>query len=353
MTDLQVNSGLVMPFVLKSLLGTGACVALLILTFMAITSTVSSSLIAVSSIISFDIYRTYLNTKATDRQILSVSHSGVIFYGTLIAGWTLMLNYAGANGTWILYFLPVVTCPGIFPVIFTLLWNRQTKAAAIISPILGLACGLGLWLGLSKKMFGAITIATTSEQMPSLYGALTSLFAPALFSIIISLLRPEKYDWRNFLRIELIGSTTTSSAASSHNVDAADEKSGRSEIVVLPHKSSSGYSTPPPPPPPAPEDDEPVHPFSEETMRECQRWLWVAAIFLLLNMSITIILWPLSLYRDYIFSKSFFTGWVTVAVFWQFFAFAAVVLYPLWDGRHAISMSVSGMRKDWVSRKNQ
>ena len=56
LTTTQVNSGLVMPYVLRSLLGPGATAGLLVLIFMAITSTVSSSMIAVSSIISLDFF---------------------------------------------------------------------------------------------------------------------------------------------------------------------------------------------------------------------------------------------------------------------------------------------------------
>lgn len=95
MTPAQINSGLVMPFVIKSLFGSSAVVAILVLIFMDITSTVSSSLIAVSSIVSFDFYKTYLHRNATDRQILTVSHAGVVGYGVVIVGWTLAMNYAG------------------------------------------------------------------------------------------------------------------------------------------------------------------------------------------------------------------------------------------------------------------
>lgn len=96
----QVNEGLVMPYVLKSLLGRGATAGLLVLIFMAITSTVSSSMIAVSSIISLDFYRTYINPKASDKKTLQVSHIGVIFHGAFMAGFALMLNYAGATNNW-------------------------------------------------------------------------------------------------------------------------------------------------------------------------------------------------------------------------------------------------------------
>ena len=96
-TDL-VGNGMVLPLVLKSLLGDSAVRALLVLTFMAVTSTMSSSMIAVSSLVSFDIFRTYLKPSASDRQILRVSHGAVVVHGFVIAAWTVMMNYSGANG---------------------------------------------------------------------------------------------------------------------------------------------------------------------------------------------------------------------------------------------------------------
>lgn len=35
----------------------------------------------------------------------------------------------------------------------------------------------------------------------------------------------------------------------------------------------------------------------------------------------------------YIFSKSFFTGWVAVGIIWIFASFIAVGLYPAWESR--------------------
>lgn len=89
---------MMLPLVLKSLLGDSAVRALLVLAFMAVTSTVSSSMIAVSSLVSFDIFRTYLRPSASDRQILRVSHGAVVVHGFVIAAWTVMMNYSGANG---------------------------------------------------------------------------------------------------------------------------------------------------------------------------------------------------------------------------------------------------------------
>jgi Na+/proline symporter len=193
-----------MPYVLRSLLGKGATAGLLVLIFMAITSTVSSSMIAVSSIISLDFFRTYISPRASDRKTLQVSHWGVTFHGFFMAGFAIMLEYAGATNNWSTYFRPIIACPGILPLILTLLWSKQTKLAAILGPLLGLLSGVATWLSLSWYWSGAINIQTTQVQIPGLYGAIVSFFSPALYSVIISLAWPSRFNWREFLRIYLI-----------------------------------------------------------------------------------------------------------------------------------------------------
>jgi hypothetical protein len=350
----QVNSGLVMPYVLRSLLGRGATTGLLVLIFMAITSTVSSSMIAVSSIISLDGYRTYINPRASDRKTLKVSHLGVVFHGCFMAAFAIMLQYAGATNNWSTYFRPVVACPGILPMILTLFWSRQTKMAAILSPLLGLASGLATWLSLSWHYGGAINITTTQTQLAGLYGAIVSFFSPALYSIIISLLWPSRFDWREFLRIDLIedesskDSSLKSKASSSEvvNVDGVrlrsdNEKQGYSTAqgrTSSPtpgfHKEQSQISL-----------DDVVHPFDDETIRHIKKWLRFAIIFFVVNVLVTCVLWPLPLYRNYIFTNSFFSGWVTMALIWHFLAILAVIVYPVWDGRKDIATAVRGIAK--------
>jgi hypothetical protein len=39
----------------------------------------------------------------------------------------------------------------------------------------------------------------------------------------------------------------------------------------------------------------------------------------------------------YQFSKKFFTGWVIVSLLWAWFAFFAVTVYPLIEGRHLLA----------------
>lgn len=66
----------------------------------------------------------------------------------------------------------------------------------------------------------------------------------------------------------------------------------------------------------------------------------------LVNVVVTLLLWPLPLYRDWIFTKSFFSSWVTMAIIWHFGAMAAVIVYPCYDGWSAIAISVQGVAKE-------
>ena len=89
--------------------------------------------------------------------------------------------------------------------------------------------------------------------------------------------------------------------------------------------------------------DDVRHPFNEATLHDLHRWYKFSWGFLIFVIRITFLAWPRPLYRDYIFTESFFKAWVSVAIFWQFFAFAAAVVYPIYDGRHEVATNVWGM----------
>lgn len=60
MTNAEVSGGLVLPYFAITIAGKGGAAGILIITFMAVTSTLSAQVIAVSSIISFDMVRRIL-----------------------------------------------------------------------------------------------------------------------------------------------------------------------------------------------------------------------------------------------------------------------------------------------------
>lgn len=222
MTSLEVSNGLVLPYVAVAVAGKGGAVAVLLMTFMAITSTLSAQVIAVSSIFTFDIYRTYINKNAGNKDVIRWSHLGVVLFAAFSAGLTAAFNYGGINMGWTLYMIGkrkrlvsarliadrsssgVVTCPGIFPLILTILWNKQSSLAAIISAIAGLATGLGTWLGTAQALFGEVTVDSTGQTLPCMYGTVASALSPLLYTIILSLIWPDNYDWARFTDEKLL-----------------------------------------------------------------------------------------------------------------------------------------------------
>ncbi|KAI5863315.1 hypothetical protein GGS23DRAFT_620961 [Durotheca rogersii] len=380
----EVNAGLVMPYTVKALVGDRGIVAFFVLLFMALTSTVSSSMIAVSSILAFDVYRTYVDPRASDRRLMRVSHLAVVAHAVFITGVSLALNYGGADMTWIGYFRPILSCPGIIPLALTLCWSGQTRLAAVLSPVLGFLTGLAVWLGTARALYGTVDLVTTEAGLPALYGACGSLFSPALYSVLISrCYRPYTFDWREFLRIELADEHRPSPAAETPPPSefapvaaATDEKNSASNSEVIrpatpepAHLSSRPSFSPssiraegtaiekmPPPPPPRPRranssssDQQPVpldqlrHPLGAATLARLRRWHRVAWWIFGGVVLVTFVAWPLPLYRDYVFGRSFFASWTAVAVAWQFLAFAAVVVYPLYDGRRDIAVAARGV----------
>lgn len=373
-TDLEINEGLIMPYVIRALIGDRGIVAFFVLLFMALTSTISSSMIAVSSILSFDLYKTYLNPRAIDKKLVHVSHLTVVLHGFVITAVSLGLNYGGANMTWIGYFRPVLSCPGIIPLALTLLWSGQTRTAAIVSPILGFATGLSVWLATAQALYGRVDMVTTGASLPALFGAIASFFSPGLYSVVISLYHPYKFDCREFLRIELaeeaqIHPSPSSTISEGSNGERGlavplepgtfqgktdtivEKRAGGTEFMDLGGSAEKDGTISPKTYYPKDSKKQPMktsiddvqHPFDDATLLSLHRWHRIAWVMWAAIVLVTFILWPMPLYRDYIFTRSFFAGWVSVAIVWQFFAFSAVVVYPLYDGRHEIAKSAVGL----------
>lgn len=114
MTTTEISNGLVLPYAAIAIAGKGGAAAVLLITFMAVTSTLSAQVIAVSSIISFDMYRTYFNRLATDADVIRWSHYGVVIFAIIAAAFSTMLHYVGVDLSWTLYMLGTSIQP-VFP----------------------------------------------------------------------------------------------------------------------------------------------------------------------------------------------------------------------------------------------
>jgi len=304
MTSSEVSSGLVLPYFAMTIAGKGGAAGILLITFMAVTSTLSAQVIAVSSIISFDIYRTYFKHTASDEDVIRWSHYGVIFFALFASAFSTMLHFVGVDLGWTLYMLGVLTCPGIFPTAFTILWRRQFKVAAIISPLLGMVTGIASWLGSAYALYGEITIASTGRTVPCVWGTVVSAGSPLIYSPLITLFKPENFDWADFRKERLA-------------FDVSDVASIGSNHIAGPSNMNVEQSP--------------------ETEQHLKRWGRIAAIWALATFLGHWVLWPLPIYASkYIFGEAFYTAWLVVAIIWLWGTLFVVGFYPIVDGRQQI-----------------
>ncbi|KAK7421584.1 hypothetical protein QQX98_002051 [Neonectria punicea] len=308
MSTVEISNGLVLPYAAIALAGKGGAVAVLLITFMAVTSTISAQVISVSSIISFDIYRQYFNRAATDRDAIRWSHFGVVFFGLFSASFSTALYYGNVDLGWTLYMLGVLTCPGIMPTVFAILWKKQSQAAAVISPLLGLATGIAVWLGSASALYGEISVASTGQTLPCVYGTVASAFSPGVYSVIISLIKPANYNWAD-LRNERLAFDQTANApteAVSHEEKVASYTADKARL---------------------------------------KHWGTLAAVWSAATFLGHWVLWPLPMYASkYVFGKGFFVAWLVVAIIWVWITMLIAGFYPIIDGWKQLSHVYRGLR---------
>uniref|UniRef100_A0A0B7K4Z2 Urea active transporter n=1 Tax=Bionectria ochroleuca TaxID=29856 RepID=A0A0B7K4Z2_BIOOC len=294
MTAEEVSSGLVLPYVVQAVSGKAGAAALLVTIFMACTSIASAQMIATSSIISFDIYGTYINKTPNDKQLIRWSHIGVVTTLIFISTLATAFHLGGVDMSWLLYVIGNMINPGVFPTLFTLLWRGQTRLAAIVSPIVGMICGISVWLSTAWYYFGEISIASTGATKPNLFGCLVSFFVPLPVTLLISLAQPQSFDWSNFNQIKSI--KTEHGRAAQLGTDQAE------------------WFTP----------------ERIQYMKRMSRWAAFWAIFTILGHAL---LWPLAMYgAKMVFSKPFFTAWIVFAYIFLWFTLIVGNFYPLFDG---------------------
>ncbi|KAK3201656.1 hypothetical protein GRF29_164g184883 [Pseudopithomyces chartarum] len=300
----DVSAGLVLPNAAVAMLGSGGAAATLLLVFMAVTSAMSAELIAVSSIWTYDFYQTYINPRATGKQLIYMSHMMVVAFAIAMAAWSTGLYYIGISMGYLYLLMGVIISSAVLPATLTLMWSKQNWYAATFSPILGFACSLIAWLVTAKKESGELTVATTGANNPMLAGNVVALLSPVIFVPVLTYaFGPQNYDW---VSMKAIRRGDDHDLAATANVDL--------ELVPGEHVHSS-----------AQEEEEQAKLLKASKIA---RWM---TVFMTLAF---LVLWPMPLYgTGYVFSKKFFTGWIVVGILWMFCSAFCVGLYPLWEGR--------------------
>ncbi|CZR69247.1 uncharacterized protein PAC_19147 [Phialocephala subalpina] len=151
MTAADINNALAMPYVAYAILGKAGVAAVLLMLFQAIASAVSSEIVAVTGLITYDFYRSYINPSATGKQLIWVAHVSVSGFGLVVAAIAVGFCFAGFSVTFI------------------------SRYAIATVPVLSTIASVGTWLGTAHHLYGSISIATLSEFLPTVAGNMLAL----------------------------------------------------------------------------------------------------------------------------------------------------------------------------------
>ncbi|MCJ1483683.1 hypothetical protein MMC06_003851 [Schaereria dolodes] len=331
MADADVTAGLVLPNAAVALLGKGGAAATLLLIFMAVTSASSAEFIAVSSIFTYDIYQTYFNPKASGRRLIYMAHTCVVVYAILLAGFSTGLYYIGISIGYLYLMMGVIISSAVLPATLTLMWNKQNMIAATLSPVLGLASSLIAWLVTAKKQYGNLSVDSTGSNNPMLAGNVVALLSPLIYIPVLTYaFGPQNYDYKSMKLIRLGDDTDI---AALQNIDIEDIPGVHASSISGPSPSSAAAAA--------------VDAEMEKEQAKLTRASLIAKSLTGFMTIALLILWPMPMYGSaYVFSKKFFTGWVSVGILWLFCSALCVGIYPLWEGRHSMRHTFGGIMRD-------
>ncbi|KIW95404.1 uncharacterized protein Z519_03988 [Cladophialophora bantiana CBS 173.52] len=367
----QISAGLASAFAASTLLGKGGAVALLITLFMAVTSCASAELIAVSSILTFDIYKAYIKPNATPSNLIFMAHVNVAVFGLTMAIFAIIWNVIGIDLGWLFLVMGLLIGGAVFPVAFAITWKGQSRAGAIAGALSGLAAGLTAWLVEAKVYYGELNLTTTGSNYATLAGNLAAIMTGLIVSVVVSLLKPDDYDWSSTRAInaasahgELEG--TTPPAADSSRSSTTQSSGG--EGVAEKKDAIKSVSEAPTSAPPDEKHltttatKDPIRADEERQMsldaaieehpsrlRAAFKLACVASFVLPFIMDFLI---PIPMFLShYVFSVGFFTAWVVISFIWVFSSALISVVLPVWETRAFFAMLAREIVGDLRQRK--
>lgn len=288
----ESNAGLVPPAVATMLLGPGGGFLLVFQLWMAVTASGSAEQIAVSSLIAYDVYRSYINKKASGKQIIFVSRCIVLVYGVLSGVLAIVLLKIGLSLGWVYLFMGIVVGSAVPPIAFSITWSKISAAGAISGAISGLVGAVITWCATAKGLTGAVTIDTLGGDFPMLAGNVVAIGLSAIVCIVVSFIKPQDYDWALMKEIPMVEDDPNAFSA-----DGED---------------------------------------SPASLTRALRWTYITGGTLTL---VLVIAWPLLALPAGVFSKSYFTMWIIIAIIWGLLASACCILYPIIEaGPHILNI---------------
>jgi hypothetical protein len=285
----EAGSGLVPPAVATHLFGGFGSAMMATMLFMAITSTGSAESIAVSSLVAYDIYKVYINPKATGSQVLWISRVVILVFGLSMGSLSCVLNQIPEiNLGWVYNFMGIVIGSAVVPLWYCLTWKDANRNGAIAGAWVGQALAIIVWLVVAQIDQGAVNATTLGTLNCQMGGCITAIVSSGLIHTLWSLASPQNYDWESMGKIEML----------------EDDQRGLNPAE-----------------------------FSEEFLDSASRWVSHYGYGFTILMAV---LWPLLSLPAGKFTKSYWALWVFISLAWGFVASFVIISLPLYESRDSL-----------------
>jgi SSS family transporter len=296
-TATEAGNGLVPPAVAEHLLGDIGAVLILIMLFMAIVSTGSAESIAVSSLVSYDIYREYFNPEATGEDILKVSRIVIVVFGLFMGAFSILLDAIGLGLGWVYLFMGIIIGSAVIPLWNLMTWDKASGKGAVIAAWTGLVLSVSSWLIAAKITGGEVTVATLGTDQVMLSGNLVAILSSGFIHYVYSkFIDPQEYDFSQLdAQIKLVENDTSGLEAEQQDPDE---------------------------------------------LRRAHRWITRRGYILTV---VLIIVWPLLSIPAKVFSKDYFAFWVLLSIVWGFGAAITITILPIAESQSEIGAGFSGL----------
>ena len=305
----EAGQGLVPPAAAVHFFGKGGGMMITIMLFMAITSTGSAEQIAVSSLIAYDIYKKYINPKATGEQILKVSRFAILGFGIFMGVLSTILFELGLSLGFVYLMMGIFIGSAVMPVAFVLTWKDASASGAIAGAVVGQICGLITWIVCSlferdaNGKHGTVDLDTLGGNYPMLAGNVMAIGMSGIVCAVMSKMNPQNFDLTTL----------------KDGIALIDDK--------LPELSDAQKD--------------------EERLVAALKWItkWGVGFSVIM-----VIVWPcLSLPAGCgdgdcgVFSEGYFTMWVIIALAWGLLATVVIIVLPLYESREVLGNVIKGL----------
>ena len=305
LTPAQVQLGLVVPAAATALMGDVGAIMVLTMLFMAVTSAGSAELIAVSSLVTYDLYRTYKNPNASGKQLVKVSRMTIVGFGLGMGGLAVLLLSMGLSLGFVYLAMGILIGSAVIPIALTILWKRTNRVAATLGAIIGLIVAVSTWVSVAASLpefGGEISLASLGHNYSMLFGNIAGILTGGAITLIGSLAAKTNFDWDELKKkITLVDASEAEIAEASEN---------------------------------------------EETLKKAFKFSLSGGGIMTL---VLIIAWPMPLIASgMVFDVMSYSVWVGISIVWVSVASFFIICLPIIEARKGIAKVFGGKKVEGV-----